>query len=260
MIPKIRKLTLFFFIISTICIIADGATNPWSDHPLWVGYASKENGRTPSLSGVIDKNYIAQYLPNDAIIVEAGAYNGNDTIEMAKLWSKSIIYAFEPMPYAYDLLKEKCKNQDNIHLSQAALSNKSGTQKFFLSSGASTGSSSLLPPDKAMNTFHSDISFSEFIDVKTFTLDDWAKSEKVSRVDFLWLDMQGMEPSMLKASPEILKTVKVIYTEVNLAPVYKGAILYPEYKKWLENEGFVLVREDLPWVDGGNALFVRKNK
>ncbi len=48
---------------------------------------------------------------------------------------------------------------------------------------------------------------------------------------------------MLKASPKILKTVKVIYTEVNTLPLYEGAILYAEFKNW---------------IDGGDVLFVRK--
>jgi len=79
----------------------------------------------------------------------------------------------------------------------------------------------------------------------------------VDRIDFLWLDMQGYEPLMLQSSKKILKTVKVIYTEVNHKELYKGAILYPEFKQWLEKQGFTLVKTCFPFEDWGDALFVR---
>jgi hypothetical protein len=28
----------------------------------------------------------------------------------------------------------------------------------------------------------------------------------------------------------------------------------------MEGEGFEVIKEDMPWLDGGNALFVRKQK
>lgn len=90
------------------------------------------------------------------------------------------------------------------------------------------------------------------------TLDSWAKKNHISKIDFLWLDMQGSEFQMLKASPEILKTVQVIQTEVSRKPFYEGTIVLDEGKAWLESQGFmaIYVTPD----EHGDALFVRKPK
>ena len=56
-------------------------------------------------------------------------------------------------------------------------------------------------------------------------------------------------------SIESLKKTRYLYTEVSLEELYEGTVLYPEYKKFLESNGFEVVFEDLPWTDGGNVLF-----
>jgi len=54
--------------------------------------------------GVIPLYEIAKYLPVNPVIIEAGAYIGNDTLEMSKVWPKGRIYAFEPVPMLYEKL------------------------------------------------------------------------------------------------------------------------------------------------------------
>lgn len=71
--------------------------------------------------------------------------------------------------------------------------------------------------------------------------------------------MQGFEMNMLKASKNILNTVKLIHTEVSTRETYKGVALYQEFRTFLENRGFVVLLEAIPegW-DMGNVLFIRK--
>lgn len=89
-------------------------------------------------------------------------------------------------------------------------------------------------------------------------LDEWAVQNNVDHIDFMWLDMQGAEMKMLQGAPQILKNVSVIYTEVNFYEVYAGCPTYPEYRAWLESQGFKVVYEDIKsWIDFGDVLFVR---
>jgi Methyltransferase FkbM domain len=90
-------------------------------------------------------------------------------------------------------------------------------------------------------------------------LDEWAQAHDVKKVDLLWLDMQAFELKMLKASPKILSTVKLIHTEVSLKETYDGTELYNEYRKFLAQNGFTVLIEAIPhgW-DMGNVLFVKK--
>ncbi len=207
--------------------------------------------------GIINKNLIKQFLPEDPIIIDAGAHVGSDTIEMSKLWPKSIIHAFEPVPELFNVLEKKTYRLRNVICYPLALSDQTGKFKMFISSGASDASSSLIPPKEHL-TEHPDVFFHKEIIVQTITIDEWAKRYGIKRIDLLWLDMQGHELATLKAAGDILKTVRVIHTEVSLKEVYKCAPLYSEVREWLEDRGFQIECEELPWSDMGNVLFVRK--
>jgi len=45
---------------------------------------------------------------------------------------------------------------------------------------------------------------------------------------------------------------------VCLKEVYAEVALYPKVRQWLQDQGFDVVREELPWHDGGNVLFTRR--
>ena len=169
----------------------------------------------------------------------------------------SSIHSFEPIPQLFAQLKENIKPYNNIFPYSVALSDFTGNSEMFVSSGTSQFSSSLLTPKEHL-TEHPEVNFHTKIKVKTITLDHWAQDNNVDRIDLLWLDLQGSEPAVLKASPKILNTVKAIYTEVSLKELYNATPLYPEFRQWLEAQDFRVEREELAWEDAGNVLFVRK--
>lgn len=207
---------------------------------------------------LIPKKSIKKYLPDNPVIIDAGAHTGGDSIEMSHIWKKAIIHAFEPFPEIYKQLVSNTSSQSNIYTYPLALSSKTGEADFFVSSGKSDASSSLLQPKEHI-VRHPDVLFSQKMRINTITLDEWALRNKVTRVDFAWLDMQGVELEVLRASETIIKTIKVIFTEVNLIETYEGVALYSEYRTWLESIGFRVVKEDFHWEgrEQGNVLFVR---
>lgn len=202
----------------------------------------------------ISKKIIEYYLPSHPIIVEAGAHIGRDTKKMHLAWPKSIIHAFEPVPELFSILSNNVITNPNIFCYPFALSDKTGTTKLFMSSGRSTATSSLLEPTHEFK--NSDTLFTP-IEIQTTTLDDWAQKYQINHVDCLWLDMQGAELLALKAALSVLKTVSVIYTEVNFVPRYKDMPLYSEIKHWLTQQGFKVALEACNASDWGNVLFVR---
>lgn len=214
--------------------------------------------KSPSDPHTISKSVIKKYLPKEPIIVDCGAHNGADSIELAKIFPNAKIYCFEPVPAIFNNLRKATKKYLNIECFQIALSDCDGEAKFFISSGDSDASSSLMFPTGHKST-HPGVIFDEGITVNCLTLDSWAKKTNLNRIDFLWLDMQGYELKMLKASSEILNTVKLIFTEVSLISTYEGVALYPEYRLWLESIGFKVALEAIPTgTDMGNVLFKRK--
>jgi len=207
--------------------------------------------------GQISKAAFRRYVPRNAVILDCGAHVGGDSLELAKLFRDATIHSFEPVPEVFAQLKANTKRYPRIHCYPIALSNRNGTQHFYVSEGGSDGSSSLLEPKEHL-TDHPDTFFRRTISVNTLTLDTWAEQQKVNRLDLLWLDMQGFELPMLQASQIILPTVRLIHTEVSTKETYKGVSLYPEYRHYLQSKGFrVLIEALLPRTDMGNVLFVR---
>jgi len=204
------------------------------------------------------------WLPQDPVIVEAGAYNGKESCAFKHEFPLAKVYAFEPIPELYKQLADNVRGYEGIMTFPMALSDSIGIAKMYVSSekadmsGTATQSSSLLAPQEHLIK-SPDTVFRTVVQVPTTTLDFWSKEYAISRVDMLWLDMQGYELPALKASPEVLKNVKVILTEVEFVEAYKGQYLYQDVKDWLEAQGFTLVlmyRDD--WY--GDALFIRMNQ
>lgn len=217
----------------------------------------------PFMNSNIALKFIKKFLPKNPIILEAGAFDGTDTLQMRKLWPDSIIHVFEPVPKIFQKLKEKTKEFKNIFYNMKALSNSNGFAKFHLSEDPTnnqliTPSGSLLPA-KEHKKFHN-YTFDNSMLVKTITINSWAKKNKIEKVDLLWLDMQGFELPALKEGLDILKTAKVIYIEVEFVEAYATQPLYQEVKQWLELQNFELIALDTDpnknWC--GNAIFIKK--
>lgn len=208
--------------------------------------------------------FFARYIPKNPVILEAGSFDGTDTVAMARVWPESTIYAFEPEPTSFAKLAKGAEQLKNVRCYPLALGDRTGTVDFHLSQDSNsnrTGSGSLLQPTK-----HIELSepgtFGKTLTVPIVTLDGWGSEQKISAVDLLWLDMQGYELRMLQASSTMLKTVKAIYLEVSFVGLYDQQPNYKEVKTWLESQGFELVARDfeIPARNlEGNAFFVRKD-
>lgn len=205
--------------------------------------------------GIIPKKYFIRFLPDNPIILEAGAHKGKDTVEIARQWPSGTIYAFEPVPELFVKLTKNTRRFKNVHCYQLGLGTISGQQTMFISSGASDGSSSLLPP-KTHLQYYPTVFFDNKIEVQITTLDDWAASHGIGHIDFMWLDLQGMELDVLKSGLHILTTIKAIYSEVSKNENYEGQGLYDELRDWLIMQGFYVAREEIA-NGNGNVLFVR---
>jgi FkbM family methyltransferase len=199
---------------------------------------------------------LSEVLPPDPVVVEAGAYRGGDTRDFAELWPDGRMFALEPVPGPFAELRESTSGLPNVTAEQLALGSAEGTSTMWVSSGASDGSSSLREPTEHL-VDHPDVAFEERVDVQVVTLDSYLARRGIDRIDLLWLDLQGSELEVLKASPRALSATTAIVTEVFFKELYDGAPLWPEVRSWLEGQGFRVAVEDFPWEDAGNALFVR---
>lgn len=200
---------------------------------------------------------IKPFLPDKPIILEAGAHSGKDTIRMKKFWPHSTIHVFEPIPSLFAQLQKRTQEYSEIFCYNTALANQVGTATMYLSSGRTDACSSLLPPQGLLQE-RPDIVFEQTITVPTTTIDTWAQENNIDHIDFMWLDLQGTELSVLQGAPHILTTVRAIHTEINETERYTGNVLYTELQAFLEQHGFRAHLKAIHKYGWGNALFVKE--
>lgn len=204
----------------------------------------------------VSKSIVTKGLRKNPLIVDCGAFDGGDSIELARL-TGGTVYAFEANPKLFLRLKHNTRKYPSVKCLDIALSNVDGTANFHIGTGSYLASSSLLQPNQ--QTLEGG-EFPSTVEVKTRKLSTWANENNIAQIDLLWLDMQGFELQMLEASADMLKSPMRIYTEISTQPAYKGSCLYDDLKKFLEGRGYRLEIEAIPngWTCG-NALFVPRN-
>lgn len=204
---------------------------------------------------------IAQFIPSSPVIFEAGGHFGEDTVKFAAKWPDAKIIAFEANPNAFKKFTTKTCDIKNIIGYNLAVNDYNGIASFYIchqnikNKERREGASSLLEPSNEMSVEYA----GPKIEVPCVILDDWCKTQAVDHIDFMWLDLEGVELQILSASPQMLSKVKVIYTETNLFNFRVGTTRFVHLKKFLHRSGFRLLVHWLhPNGKQGDAIFLKK--
>lgn len=251
---------IYFLIFTIFFCLTAYANDPYP--PRYEGLPMFKKLIKPLDAQALEKrlDVIAKFIPSNPIIFEAGGHYGTDTIRFAKKWKDSMIISFEPNPHAFEKFLETTKEFSNVNGFNIAVNNYNGTAVLHVCHGSTgdnpiyEGASSLLEPSKWMEIHYQ----GPKVSVPCVILDDWCKKNNIRNIDFMWLDLEGLEYYVLKSSPEILKTVKVIYTETNFQMFRKGMTQYEDLKRFLEKSGFKLVAHWYALGLQGDAIFVKK--
>jgi len=208
----------------------------------------------------MNKELLKEFLPDNPIILEAGAYDGNDTIDFISKFPNCTIYAFEPIYSIYKKLNKNVQSYKNIITFNLALDDVSKYKDMYVSSGYSTQSSSLMKPLEHLNKFP-DCKFDTKEIVQTITINDFIQEIDVERIDMMWLDLQGNEYKVLSQADKILHTTKCIYAEYSLIEFYEGLMLHDDFTKHMNELGFIEKYRYSQYdeLGCGNSLYVRRD-
>ena len=151
-------------------------------------------------------------------ILDIGANVGSVSLVIAKMFKNSKIFAIEPTNYAFNKLSNNLEmNQDlinRVHTRQIFISNDKKPQKVWSSWNFDNSNEK---HQKHLGTLK------EIKDNSYLKLDEFVEKEKLAKVDFIKLDVDGYELDVLKSGEKFLKINKpIIFTEI--APY-----LYPEF-------------------------------
>src|SRR3954454_202432 len=100
----------------------------------------------------IAKRTLKRYLPRDAVIVEAGAHRGEDTLQFSYLWPKGHVHAVEPIPEPRAILERNVAGRRNVTVYPYALGAINGASPMWVSDGHDA-SSSLFEPTGHLATW-----------------------------------------------------------------------------------------------------------
>lgn len=203
--------------------------------------------------------YLEKMIDPEDTILEAGALDGKESLELAKIVHKGQVLSFEPNPSRFPSLSSKAAQVTNIKAFPFALGDQNAKVPFYVCYGAQydpayEGASSLLPPAECMKINYQ----GPIIEVMSYRIDDWCKEYKQSKIDFMWLDLEGGELQALKGAVETLKNVKLITIETNFFEYREGMTQFPELNQFLEENGFCVLAHGYTIGGQGNAVFVRK--
>lgn len=205
-------------------------------------------------------SWIEKNLPKNSTILEAGAADGTDTLNLSSRCPDGNVYAFEPCSRLYKKCKDRTSKIKNVKLFNKALGTKNETVELnLLGNNNGFTASSLLKPTNELFAFHKKLSKHGTENVEKINLDNFLLSNKIKRINLAWLDLQGYEPFIFNNCNYFRSICEFIYTEVSLINTYKNAITYPEFKSILEKNNYELILEDIYWEDMGNVLFKNKN-
>lgn len=208
---------------------------------------------------IITKNIfpiLQELLVENAVIVEAGAFDGRDTKKLSVLFPMAKIHAFEPVPEIFQELTTQTHSHANIYRYQVALSNKIGTATFHIAEnpkkiGKICQAGTIMAPKDRLQK--SPIIYPKTIEVQTTTIDLWAHENNIKKVDFMWLDLQGHELAVLMAAPLIVRNTSLIFLEVNFIEAYQDQPTPQEIDLWLSKNGFKPVARD--FIDENQWFF-----
>ena len=154
------------------------------------------------LAGVWEKDdteYLKKIIKPGNTVVDIGANYGFHAVLFSRLVGDSgIVYSFEPLKKMFKQLTENVRlnnGQENTVLVNSALGDKKGRLTIYTPAGIGNGAASFAK--------RGTVAAQEVCEV--ITLDSFATSKKIKKIDFIKCDIEGAELLAFKGAQNVLK-------------------------------------------------------
>jgi FkbM family methyltransferase len=146
-----------------------------------------------------ETEFLKSALRENDICFDIGANIGYYTTLLATCARKGMVYAFEPDLFNFALLNVNVKinRLDNVILNQVAVGEESGESQFVVADDHAFSS--------LKNTARTEIQ--EIVDVPIITLDEYVRRNGIQRLNFLKIDVEGAEGSVIDGGKKCFENV-----------------------------------------------------
>lgn len=187
-------------------------------------------------------NLLQRFLKPGSIAIDVGANIGCHTLPMSSFVGENgHVFAFEPNPRVFARLKANIalNRLDNVEAFSIALSDKSGSQVFFIPASSEH--------NQGLASLHCDVLNVEKEEVTTplTTLDNFAHEHNLKRVDLVKIDTEGHEYQVLLGAYRVLKHFNPI-------------LLFEFDEKHWRIAGYTSAEIDRYLTDMGYSLYVKR--
>ena len=179
--------------------------------------------------------FVERFIKPGMMVFDIGAHHGLYTILASKMaGEKGHVHAFEPSPRERAQLKRnlglnRCKN---VEIHSVALGREKGKATLNLVDGTEDGCNSLRAPNVEQPTVP--------VEVEVEMLDDFLQQSGVREIDFVKLDVEGAEMSVLQGAEGLFRLARrpVIFAEISDVRTGPWGYAAREILEWLEDRGF----------------------
>jgi FkbM family methyltransferase len=192
------------------------------------------------------KNILVPLLQNNPgpVLFDVGANVGNYTLALNEQLPGAKIYSFEPVAKTFEQLELNVGGKSNTF----NIGFGSVPGKAFLYNTVDTGASELSTTHKEIlsDIFKSTEEIAA-IEFETDTIDNFCLKNKIEKIDFLKIDVEGNELSVLKGAEKMLANggIKLIQFEINAHNIYARVFLRDFYLLLKDFEFFRLTADGM---------------
>lgn len=152
------------------------------------------------------KKILLQSKKSDLVVLDVGANVGNHTLFFSQY--AQTVHAFEPCQEIYEKACYNISNNniENVKIYPIGLGINNETKDFFVSPGSNLGQGSLI------NRFNQNQGSTQRVD--TFNGDEFLHNNKIDKVDFIKIDVEGFEKYVLMGLHQtLIKYRPIIFME-----------------------------------------------
>lgn len=202
---------------------------------------------------------------NIKTVIDIGANIGQFTFLIHGILPNAKIYAFEPLPECFSVLKERTATIPEIQVFNLGLGSQDTVLTFHRNPYADSSSFREMA-DLHRNQFPFTSGQEKLLEIPVKVLDSFSSQIDLQDNILIKIDVQGYEDEVLNGGANIISQAHMVIMEISFAPLYEKTSSFDELYNRMKQLGFEYkgsIGQLIGPIDGAilqcDALFIKKS-